>query len=473
MVFFTRLGKNRQDAARIRGVIRNIVILEPDSGGLNDLEQSFREVIGPHCLVHRVARADDLAASLRAGFPYHLAVVDLDADGDDRYALLRELRQIEPDLPVVAVAERGDVDRAARAVAAGASDLLVLGAQLGQRVSTLLGKVRHLVKLYERKRVLEEERDRLYEAERARSQMLGRSPQMRELVATIQRVAAIPRPVLVIGERGTGKELVARALHEAAGADGRPMIAVNCAAFSDSLLETELFGHEKGAYTGADQLGRGRFELADGGTLFLDEIGSMSLAFQQKILRTVEYGVFTRIGGSQELRSSARIIAATNADLQAMMRRDEFLPDLYDRLAFEVIAVPPLRERKGDIRELAELFLSRFTREIPSLQGKHLTSEALRALTTYPFPGNVREMKNIIERAAYRGEGSEITAADLGLPEADVHRHSTDFRARVDAFKRTLVENALAASAGNQAAAARRLGLSYDQLRYYYRRYRS
>ncbi len=290
------------------------------------------------------------------------------------------------------------------------------------------------------------------------------------------RVARYPSPddqQLVIGERGTGKELVARAIHDAAASSDRPMVAVNCAAFSDSLLESELFGHERGAFTGADREMPGKLELADGGTLFLDEIGCMSLPFQQKILRTVEYGVYVRVGGTRELRTNARIVAATNADLEQKMAAGEFLRDLYDRLAFEVIRVPPLRERDGDVVLLAHYFLAELLREVPSISGKRLAATATKALGRYSFPGNIRELKTVIERAAYRDDSSEIGAEDLGLPVAATALPiSGSFEERVEAYKRHLILDALEITSGNQAEAARHLGMPYHQYRYFLRKYR-
>jgi DNA-binding NtrC family response regulator len=233
-----------------------------------------------------------------------------------------------------------------------------------------------------------------------------------------------------------------------------------------------LFGHEKGAFTGADALRRGKFEQADGGTLFLDEIGHMSTSFQQKILRVVEYGVFNRVGGMTELKTNARVIAATNCDLKQMIDAGEFLPDLYDRLAFAVLEVAPLRKRKGDVPLLARHLLNQFARETPAFQGKVLARSALAALGRYSFPGNVRELKNIIERAAYVDTTDEITPADLGLlGDDELTRRVGSFEERLSAFRRRLLIDALKQSGGNQAAAARELGLSYHQFRYYYKAY--
>jgi transcriptional regulator with GAF, ATPase, and Fis domain len=276
---------------------------------------------------------------------------------------------------------------------------------------------------------------------------------------------------LIVGERGVGKELFARAIHVAAGPDTRPLVTVNCAAFNDALLESELFGHEKGAFTGAEAARCGKFEQANGGTLFLDEIGNMSLPFQQKILRVVEYGAFTRVGGAAELKTTARIIAASNCDLRERIGKGSFLPDLYDRLAFEVLEVPPLRQRPEDIEMLAWHFLNQFTREIPGFAGKSLSAEAVAALKRYAFPGNVRELKNLIERAAYRDTTNEITPSDIGLRSEDEFlSQSGSFHEKLDSLGRRLITDALRQTQGNQAAAARLLGLSYHQFRYYHKK---
>lgn len=386
--------------------------------------------------------------------------------------LIASLRQSESDLPVVVVAEKGNVESAARAVAAGATDFLVRGDNLRQRIATLLGKLRNLVAVIDRNRQLDQDNAMLRETLAGRAKIIGKSAAIKKLLEQIQRVAPIPRPLLILGERGTGKELVARAIHLASGAASRPMVTVNCAAFSDSLLESELFGHEKGAFTGADTARHGRFEQADGGTLFLDEIANMTLSFQEKVLRVVEYGTFTRVGGTEELKTTARIIAATNRDLREAIREGRFLADLYDRLAFETLEVPPLRRRPGDIPVLAQFFLDQLAREVPRFAGKRLSRAAVEALKGYDFPGNVRELKNIIERAAYRDVGSEIALEDLGLSaHEDLAPGGGSFEERLDAFARRLVSDAIKQAAGNQAQAARDLGLSYHQFRYYFKKY--
>ncbi len=451
-----------------------ILILEPPGGELAGLGEQLRAAAGPGAAVRNLGSVAELMAALQACRGACLAVVDC-LLGDGQRAgieIIREIRECAPEMPVIAVAERGDVELAARAVEAGASDFLVRGANLPERAATLMGKLRKLLRLMERNRRLSEENLRLAEAAGAGFRMVGVSPQIAEISERIGRVARVPRPVLITGERGTGKEVVARAIHAASEDAGRPIITVNCAAFSDSLLESELFGHEKGAFTGAEERTSGKFEQAAGGTLFLDEIGNMSLAFQQKILRVVEYGVFTRVGGSEEVSTDARIIAATNVDLEERMQGGEFLRDLYDRLSFEVIHIPPLRERPEDIEVLARHFLDEFMREIPAFRGKELAGSALAALGKYDFPGNVRELKNIIERAAYRDVTNEITPVDIGLlPEREPEPAGDGFEEKVENYRRALIAGALEAAGGNGAAAARSLGLSYHQFRYYLKKY--
>jgi DNA-binding NtrC family response regulator len=426
--------------------------------------------------VHVAASIDDLCKRLGSDEPYDLVAVDFvlgDGTGGGAEAF-RAVRKIDPEVPLIAVAEAGNVEVAASAIRAGATDFLVRGHNLAERVTTLLGKVSNLLKLIRNNRILDTYNKLLMQEAGARYEIVGESEPMRRVVEQIERVAKVPRPVLITGERGTGKELVARAIHAAAGKPGRPIVVVNCAAFPDTLLESELFGHEKGAFTGADSLARGKFEQADSGTLFLDEIGNMTLPFQRKILRVVEYKCFTRVGGTAEIKTSARIIAATNVNLKERMGQGGFLRDLYDRLSFEIIRVPALREREGDVEVLARHFLKRFMQEIPAFRGKRLSKAALDALNGYGFPGNVRELKNIIERAAYRDTTNEITPEDIGmLRPAEQAAPGGTFSEKVDSFSSRLLGDALADTSGNQAAAARLLGLSYHQFRYYHKKYLS
>jgi DNA-binding NtrC family response regulator len=449
---------------------RRILLLDTGDGELAPLGRTFKKACGRGTRLETVSRGEELLERVGAG-RCDLVLLDQHlGDGErDGLSLVRAIRERDGEVPVVLSARAGDVETATAAIDAGATDFLVRGEQLPERVSTQLRKIRRIIELVEKKRRLELE----LSASEGRFALVGRSPEIVELLRLVERVGPVPRPVLISGERGTGKELVARAIHRAAGRDG-PFVTVNCAAVTDALLESELFGHEKGAYTGADRQVPGKFELAAGGTLFLDEIGNMSLPFQQKILRVVEYGAFLRVGGTEELSADARILAATNADLEDRMSRGEFLRDLYDRLAFEVIRVPALRERQGDVEVLANHFLEQFMREVPTFRGKALTDDALELLRSYSFPGNVRELKNIIERAVYRDTTNELGPEDLDIEPVTLahHQPKSPFKQRVEAFERQLIHDALEAARGNQAQAARSLGLAYHQLRYYLKKYR-
>jgi transcriptional regulator with GAF, ATPase, and Fis domain len=304
---------------------------------------------------------------------------------------------------------------------------------------------------------------------------------MRTVMTKIEKVAPVPRPVLVLGPRGTGKELVARAIHMMSPRASEPYVTINCAAVAESLLESELFGHEEGAFTGATRQKEGKFELADGGTLFLDEIGNMSLEFQAKILRVLEYQRFERVAGSESIQVNVRVIAATNADLKQAMADGKFRADLYDRLAFEVISLPPLAQRFEDVPVLAMYFLARFRQEV-GITVREISEEALARLAQYSYPGNVRELKNVVERAVYMATGDTLTAADVDLalpPEAQQVASTEGFAddaklplpERVDAFEAWLCKDALERTRYKQKEAAALLGLTYDQFRQRYRKY--
>jgi DNA-binding NtrC family response regulator len=395
--------------------------------------------------------------------------------GDERGALklLGELRPAYPDLPIVVLLAERNLDQGSELLSAGATDLLVRRRNLTELVTTQLKKINHLIEVIEKNRRLEQRYAYLRDVERSRYLMVGNSPQIQEVYTKINKVAGVPRPVLITGERGTGKELVARAIHdEAQQSQDQPWVVINCAAFSDELLDSELFGHEAGAFTGATRRHSGKFEQAHNGTLFLDEIGNMSLYFQQKIMRVVEYGTLRRVGGDRQIRVNVRVIAATNADLKKMMDEGKFLRDLYDRLSFEEIRLPALRERQGDVEVLARFFLHKFMEEIPDFQGKRFSEAAMAHLAKYHYPGNVRELKNIVERAVYRDTTNQITPRDLGLETSPQDLvPGTTFKEKTEAFEIGLIKTALDDCDGNQAAAARQLGLSYHQLRHHLKKY--
>lgn len=322
---------------------------------------------------------------------------------------------------------------------------------------------------------------------------IGQSEKFLEFQERLAAVAPIDRPMLLLGERGTGKELAASKLHFLSSRWQGPLVALNCSALSPSLIESELFGYEKGAFTGAAQQRTGRFEAADSGTLFLDEIGSIPVEVQEKILRAVEYGVFERVGSSMSVEVDVRIIAATNADLKKIVFQGRFKQDLLDRLAFEVLFLPPLRERREDIMLLVNHFAARMAYELERKEIPQFSEEAVDALESYSWPGNVRELKNLVERAVYRSGSSLITdivfdpfrspygdlpAVEEEVPAPETMRpHVDDLMDRplkdaVKELKIRMIRKALKDKRYNQRAAADSLGLTYHQFRGLFRKYR-
>ncbi len=321
---------------------------------------------------------------------------------------------------------------------------------------------------------------------------IGEAPAFQEMLAHVSKAAPLNRPVLVIGERGTGKELVASRLAYLSQRWDRPFIKLNCAVLGEALLDSELFGHEAGAFTGATRRRPGRFELADGGTLFLDEIATASMAVQEKLLRVIEYGTFERVGGNDPQQVDVRVVAATHADLPALVRADRFRADLLDRLAFDVVAVPPLRARPEDIPLLAGHFALRMTRELGRDMFAGFGADAMAALKRHDWPGNVRELRNVVERSVYRSVNPQkplsqvildpfpvsaapvaaavpapAAASPAGVPPASPPEPVGDFAARTRTFEARLLREAMEASRFNQRAAARALGLTYYQLRHH------
>ncbi|MBI1319047.1 MAG: phage shock protein operon transcriptional activator [Candidatus Hydrogenedens sp.] len=323
---------------------------------------------------------------------------------------------------------------------------------------------------------------------------IGESEAFLDFQDRLSRVGPVDRPVLIIGERGTGKELAARAIHFLSGRWQEPLVELNCAALSPSLIESELFGHEAGAFTGATGKRTGRFEAADGGTLFLDELGNIPIQVQEKILRVVEYGTFERVGGSGSIRVDVRIVAATNANLVQLASEGRFMRDLLDRLSFDVIYVPPLRERREDILLLANHFAVRMAAELDRPGVPEFSEQVIAALEAHPWRGNVRELKNVIERAVYQNPGALIdtlTFDPFQPPWALLDEPSpprTPDRAAPDRPPATvapkslpdavadleirMLREALSAEKDHQGRAAKRLGLSYHQFRGLYKKHK-
>ena len=302
-------------------------------------------------------------------------------------------------------------------------------------------------------------------------QGVAHSAVMREILEQARSSASLPRPVLIRGERGTGKELLARYIHDCSPRNKGVFQAVNCAAFNDELLNAEIFGYEKGAFTGANEDRPGRLEQCDGGTLFLDEVGSMSSAFQDRILRVLEYQKFERMGGSKLREVDVRIISATNAPLEDMMSEGLFRRDLYDRLTFVELNLPPLRQHREDIPYLIVRFVQELQLEIPNLQERAFMRETVEAMMDYYWPGNIRELKNMVERLYVFTESDSISPDDLPDVITGTSDRDKSFTQRVELFKRRLIKETLEECGGNQRAAARNLQMSYDQFRHYYRKF--
>jgi len=384
-----------------------------------------------------------------------LMLLDLQMPRMGGIDVLRQLRSSRAAFPVVVITAHGSIESAVAAMKEGAYDFITkpLDANHFDIVVRKALESEALKRNWELLSAETDERHRL---------IVGRSKAMVDAVDIARKAAASSATVLLLGESGTGKEIFARAVHNWSERKNQPFVAINCVGLSKELLESELFGHEKGAFTGADQLKKGKMELANGGTVFLDEIGDMSAELQTKLLRFLQEREFDRVGGREPIRVDLRIVAATNRDLEGAVKENRFRDDLYHRLNVIAITLPPLRERTEDIGPLAEHFLRRFAAE----SKKNITAladEALAKLTAYHWPGNVRELGNVIERAVVLGTGSTLAVTDLPgsiAAAARPERHENlSYRDAMESARRALVMQALAQTNGNRTAAAKVLGL--------------
>src|SRR5579862_3251872 len=406
---------------------------------------------------------------------YQLVLSDLKLPGNSGLDVLREAKRVEPTLPFILVTAYGSVEEAVTAMKEGAFDFIQKPVDL-DHLKLLLERASRQQELLRENLLLREE----YAARYGFPRIVGEHPAMKDASQMAQRVAATDSTVLVLGESGTGKELFARAIHHLSGRAECPFVALNCAAIPEGLVENELFGHERGAYTGAGTRKIGKIELAHRGTLFLDEIGDLPLAIQAKLLRVLEERRFDRVGGTAPVEVNVRLIAATNRDLQAAVREKQFREDLYFRISAVPITIPPLREREGDAVLLAEYFLEKFRREFrkPNLK---LSAASRRLIESYAWPGNVRELQNAIERAAILSAGEEIDAASLQLPaprpaddELPANMLPEEFRweggleevaqRAVDHVEKFKITEALRQAKWNKTRAAESLGISYKTL---------
>ena len=394
--------------------------------------------------------AAGVAEALQALERQHFSAVltDLKLPTGTGMDVLRAAGEADSALPVVVMTAYGSIQDAVAAMREGAYDFIQKPVDL-EHLKHLLARAIERRQLLHENLVLKEEYAQRYGFPR----MVGEHPAMLAAAREMQRIAGAETTVLLLGESGTGKELFARAIHQLSGRAGKPFVALNCAAIPETLVENELFGHERGAFTGAGARKLGKFEMADGGTIFLDEIGELPLEVQGKLLRVLEQRTVERLGGTSSLAVDVRVIAATNRDLDAAAEAGEFRRDLYYRLAVFPIRIPALRERGDDALLLADHFLERFRQELrkPRLA---LASGARAALRRHSWPGNVRELQNVMERAAILNDG-EISAADLGLPEANGSDPKQE-RARI--------ESTLRACKWNKNDAAQKLGISYRTL---------
>lgn len=411
-----------------------------------------------------------------------LVILDLDfgAGVPSGLELLGEMKAAKEEVPVMILTGKGSASAGAEAIRLGAVDVLEKDLYIEETLEASVEKIQRLQKVVEENRLLAAENVDLrrkvdyYAAEfRRRYTMVGESEVFLHTVEEARRVANIPRPVLIRGERGTGKELIAALIHyHCDDRRDQPFVTVNCAAFHGNLLESEMFGHEKGAFTGADKRKIGRFELASGGTLFLDEVGNMPMDFQEKILRVIEYQKFERVAGTDTISVDVRVVAATNADLESMMKEGTFRPDLYDRLSFKEIHLPPLRDRIGDVALLVEHFRQKLIDEVPWVSGRSFTEEAVEALQRHSWPGNLRELKNVVERMLCAGDAPRIEGTEVALEIGDSEETAHTFQDKVAQLELQLILEALRRSAGNQRGAADQMGLTYDQFRHLYKKYK-
>jgi DNA-binding NtrC family response regulator len=421
---------------------------------------------------YAVEEAEDAraAAQALARAPFRLILTDLRMPHGSGLDVLRAAKAADPDAPVILMTAYGSIDEAVQAMKDGAHDFLQKPVD-SNHLLLLVERALEQARLRTENVLLREEWSRRYGFPR----IIGESDAIKRAVSETQRVSTTDTTVLLLGESGTGKELFARAVHHLSPRRDRAFVAINCAAIPETLIESELFGHEKGSFTGATERRPGKFELAAGGTIFLDEIGELPLSAQGKLLRAIEEKVVDRIGGRAPVPVDVRVVAATNRDLQAAAEEGSFRRDLYFRLAVFPVRVPPLRERGEDAALLARHFAAQYGRELRKRPAV-LSDEAVAALRAHPWPGNVRELENAIERACILADSLTLTAQDLGLTlpgaKPDDAAAGLDLSGTLSeaveraarAVERRKIADALRAHAGNKTRAAEDLGVSYKTL---------
>jgi DNA-binding NtrC family response regulator len=428
-----------------------VLIVDDDAASRRLLEARLRPLA---CDVATAGNGEQALTAIRKDVP-DLVLLDLRMPKMGGIEVLRALHKEAIDVPVIVITAHGSVETAVEAMKEGACDFITKPID-ASHFDIVVRKALEREGLKRELELLSEDADRRYRL------VIGQSSKMKEAVETARKAATSKATVLLLGESGTGKEIVARAIHNWSERKSQPFVAINCVGLSRELLESELFGHERGSFTGADQLKKGKMELANGGTVFLDEIGDVSQELQAKLLRFVQEREFDRVGGIKAIRVDVRVVAATNRDLDVAVKEGRFREDLYHRLNVVPITLPPLRERREDIPALAQHFLQHCAKEVKrSLSA--ISDEALGRLSAYDWPGNVRELANAMERAVVLAQGPEIAPHDLPArivaAQPESRSHGASYRESMDAHRRQLVMRALAQSQGNRAAAARTLGL--------------
>jgi DNA-binding NtrC family response regulator len=428
-----------------------VLIVDDDAPARRLLQVRLRAL---GCEVALAADGEEALAQIKKHEPA-LMLLDLQMPKMGGMEVLRHLRSAGTGFPVVVITAHGSIESAVAAMKEGACDFITKPLD-PTHFDIVVRKALESEALKRSWELLAAETDSRHRL------IIGESKPMADAVDMARKAAASSATVLLLGESGTGKEIFARAIHHWSERRSQPFVAINCVGLSKELLESELFGHEKGAFTGADQLKKGKMELANGGTVFLDEIGDMSVELQTKLLRFLQEREFDRVGGRDPIRVDVRIVAATNRDLENAVKENRLREDLYHRLNVIPITLPPLRQRAEDIGALAEHFLRRFTAESKK-NSTAFTDDALAKLTAYQWPGNVRELANVIERSVVLGRGETLTVKDLpnriaGL-ESSSRSDNLSYREAMESTRRELVAQALAESNGNRAAAAKALGL--------------
>ena len=413
---------------------------------------------------YEVSQAEDRASAVEIFRSAQPMVVLLDlglppnpSSPQEGLAILSELLAINSLVKVVIISGQGEKENALQAIGAGAYDFFTKPADV-EELKVLLKRCFHTSRL-------EKEYGEMQKLVRGDTfeGVLGQSAAMQAIFGAIRKVATSDAPVLILGESGTGKEMAAKAIHQRSNRKDGPFIAINCGAIPETLLESELFGHEKGAFTGAHVQRKGRIEMAENGTLFLDEIGEIPMALQVKLLRFLQEQTIERVGGRQSIQINTRVVAATNVDLKKAIAAGKFREDLYYRLAVVQISLPPLRERENDTRLLAQYFLNRFAAEVnkPNLA---FDPDAIKALNKHSWPGNVRELENCVRRAVIMAEGRRVTAKDLELNQSGLGPNVITLKEAREDVERRMVEQALKKHGGKIAPAAVELGLSRPTL---------